>query len=414
MSDTAQLTRTPTLVQLSRKLKGIGQIEKCEGCGCYVDTIREFESVLDRSGDASPDAQAAREVIDELKERHTTTHGCIGCDPCYPVGVSNSLYALSDGESVEGVEPGELSGACDTGSGRGCAAPQPVVSLSPASIQPTRTESKREVSWPIEAGDYRLGNVSGPVAIATLASEELYKHFSASLCDESCAICGKVFTENIGIEKVVKNIIANRHVRFLILCGREAKGHQTGACIKALHARGLNERGRIAEAPGKRPWIKTLTPAQVLRFQKQVEVVDLIGCEDVATIEEKARELAAHNPGAMPDEMIAEGVPHHVASDKVKLRLDRAGFFIIHPKPEANWIMVEHYKNSGEPTCVVEGSDPAVICAELIERGLVSQLDHAAYLGRELERAKLSMRLGFTFAQDRALGELDADSTPEW
>jgi tetrahydromethanopterin S-methyltransferase subunit A len=252
------------------------------------------------------------------------------------------------------------------------------------------------------------------VAIATLASEELYKHFSASLCDESCAICGKVFTENIGIEKVVKNIIANRHVRFLILCGREAKGHQTGACIKALHARGLNERGRIAEAPGKRPWIKTLTPAQVLRFQKQVEVVDLIGCEDVATIEEKARELAAHNPGAMPDEMIAEGVPHHVASDKVKLRLDRAGFFIIHPKPEANWIMVEHYKNSGEPTCVVEGSDPAVICAELIERGLVSQLDHAAYLGRELERAKLSMRLGFTFAQDRALGELDADSTPEW
>lgn len=100
------------------------------------------------------------------------------------------------------------------------------------------------------------------------------------MCDEHCAICGKVFTENIGIEKVVKNIIANRHIRFLILCGMEAKGHQTGACIKALHAGGVNEKGRITDAPGRRPWVKTLTPAQVSRFQKQVEIVDLIGCED--------------------------------------------------------------------------------------------------------------------------------------
>lgn len=412
MSDTVSLTRTPTLVQLSRKLKGIGKIEKCEGCGCYVDTIKEFESVLDKSGDASPNALTAREVIDELREKHTTTHGCIGCDPCYPVAVSNTLYALSDGESVEGVEPGELSGSCDTGCG--CAAPQPVVSLTSASIQPTRIEAKPKFSWPIETGDYRLGNDSGSVAIATLASEELYKHLSGSLCDEACAICGKVFTENIGIEKVVKNIISNRHIRFLILCGQEAKGHQTGACIKALHAHGLNESGRIAEAPGKRPWVKTLTPAQILRFQKQVEIVDLIGCEDVATIEETAREVALRNPGAMPDEMVAQGVPHYIASDNVKLRLDKAGFLIVHPKPEANWLMVEHYQNSGEPTCVVEGSDPAVICAELIGRGLVSQLDHAAYLGRELERAKLSMQLGFTFAQDRALGEFDTDSIPEW
>ena len=410
MSEPITDSCTPTLHQLSRKLKAIGKIEKCEGCGCYVDTVKEFDAVLKQTGGDGPGAQSAREIIEELKAQHTTTHGCIGCDPCYPVAVSNALYALSNGGSVESLEPSEFgqsasecgSSSCD------CEVPGQAAPASPQTgLKPGL--STQVFAWPIEAGDYRVGNQTSCVAIATLASEELYQHFSESICDEACAICGKVFTENIGIEKVVKNIIANRHIRFLILCGQEAKGHLTGACIKALHANGLNARGRIAEAPGTRPWIKSLTAPQIARFQTQVEIVDLIGCEDVAAIETKARELSERNPGAMPDAVIAQGVPHHIASGKVRLQLDKSGFFIIHPKPEAKWLMVEHYKNSGEPTCVIEGTDPAVICVEIINRGLLSQLDHAAYLGRELERAKLSINLGFAFTQDRAVGELETN-----
>lgn len=411
-----------SLVVLSKKLEAIGRIEKCEGCGCYVDTIKEFDAVLRQPGVEAP--AEVRERIDALDARHHTTHGCIGCDPCYPVAVSNQLYEIGGGEGFE------------AGAGGGCDVPAPVTigrslptsaSASGAcepscgcgpTDAPTPSEkktAKRAAPWPIEAGDYRVGNPTGPVAVATLASEDLYKYFSEGCCAEACAVCGKVFTENIGIEKVIKNIISNRHIRFLVLCGQEAKGHQTGACLKALHANGLDERRRIREAPGKRPWIKTLTPAQIVRFQRQVELVDLIGCEDVAAIEAAVGELALRDPGPMETDVIAEGVPRHLADDRrVSLRLDKAGFLIIHPKPEANWLMVEHYKNTGEPTCVVEGSDPARICAELIERGLVSQLDHAAYLGRELERAKLSMQLGFPFAQDRAFGELDPSTVPEW
>ena len=402
MTEMKQTSHSPDLEQLSRKLENIGKIEKCEGCSCYVDTIKEFDSALNRSG-----AEAVPEVserIARLDAKHQTTHGCIGCDPCYPVAVSNALYEVTGGESAASCGP-----SCD------CdplpAQPTSIVSIGRA---PDPLTEQRTVSWPIETGDYRLGDLSGSVAIATLASEDLYQKFSQDTCKANCAICGKVFTENIGIEKLVKNIISNRHIRFLILCGQEAKGHLTGACIKALHAHGIDERQRIKEAQGKRPWIKTLTLPQITRFQKQVELVDLIGCEDVSTIESKVTELAALNPGPMADDVIAEGVPHYVAEGPVKLQLDRAGFLIIHPKPEANWIFVEHYKNTGEPTCVVEGSDPAQLCAELIQRGLVSQLDHAAYLGRELERAKLSMDLKFPFAQDRALGELDPATIPEW
>lgn len=403
MSETVTLTRTPSLVQLSKKLKGIGKIEKCEGCGCYVDTIHEFDAVLKKMGSGQPDGAEAREIVDELAARHTTTHGCIGCDPCYPVIVSNALYALSDGESVEGLAPSELPAAgCNTACG--CEAPASPVSLAPVHAP----------VWPLETGDYRLGNTTGCVAISTLASEDLYLHFSEKLCAEDCAVCGKVFTENIGIEKVVKNIIANRYIRFLILCGKEAKGHLTGACFKALHTNGIQDSGRIADAPGKRPWVKTLTPAQIARFQAQVEIIDLIGCEDVKVIEEAAWALAKRNPGPMKEDVRLEGVPHYLASDSVTLQLDKAGFLIIHPKPEANWLIVEHYHNSGKPTCIIEGSDPAAICAEIINQGLISQLDHAAYAGRELERAKLSMQLRFNFVQDRAFGELDSSTMPEW
>lgn len=280
--------------------------------------------------------------------------------------------------------------------------------------RPRKNPSQELLPWPIETGDYRLGNLTGVVAVATLASEDLYKQFADEVCSLGCAICGKAFTENIGIEKMIKNIISNRHIRFLVLCGQEAKGHQTGACIKALHINGIDHRRRIVGAPGKRPWIKTLGPVEISRFQKQVEIIDLIGCEDVVAIEAKVRELSLLNRGPMDQDVVAEGVPRYLARDTVTLNLDRAGFFIIHPKPEANWIMVEHYRNTGEPTCVIEGTDPAKLCAEIIERGLISQLDHATYLGRELERAKLSMQLGFRFAQDRAFGELDNENTTEW
>lgn len=428
MSDVKR--KTPDLVSLSRSLAKIGTIEKCEGCSCYIDTINEFDAVLTDVVDDAP--QEARTEIDQLCKKHQSTHNCIGCDPCYPVAVSNQLFEISGGKSAD-IESLAASGACDvptvitrdkslpvttiTANDQSCADESCGYNVPQTTAQPSvsKTFSAAEMAWTVETGDYRLGNPKGSVAIATLASEELYKQFSTNLCDDNCTICGKVFTENIGIEKVVKNIVANPTIRFLMLCGQEAKGHQTGACIKALHANGINERGRIADAPGKRPWIRTLNAEQVKRFQEQVELVDLIGCDDLATIEAKASELADRNPGMMAGQALkAEGVPHHLARETIKLTLDRAGFFIIHPKPEANWLMVEHYENSGKATCVIEESDPAKICAEIIERGLISQLDHAAYLGRELERAKLSMQLDFTFRQDRALGDLEGKDTPDW
>ena len=64
--------------------------------------------------------------------------------------------------------------------------------------------------WPVISGDYIVGDPESPVAVTTLAS-----HIEAEL--SGAAIAGPCKTENLGVEKVVANIISNPNIRFLIL-----------------------------------------------------------------------------------------------------------------------------------------------------------------------------------------------------
>jgi len=51
---------------------------------------------------------------------------------------------------------------------------------------------------------------------------------------------------------------------------------------------------------------------------------------------------------------------------------------------------------------VVEGKDARTIYWTLINNGWVTQLDHAAYLGKELAQAEFSIKYGVDFKQDGA------------
>jgi tetrahydromethanopterin S-methyltransferase subunit A len=68
--------------------------------------------------------------------------------------------------------------------------------------------------------------------------------------------------------------------------------------------------------------------------------------------------------------------------------------------------VVEHYTNQGVLDCIMEGSSTGLLYTEAIERNLVTRLDHAAYLGRELARAEQSLLQGTPFVQDAAPGAL--------
>ncbi len=156
--------------------------------------------------------------------------------------------------------------------------------------------------WPIIQGDFHSGKAESPVAVATMGS-----HLDEQgICDAGAAICGSCKTENLGLEKVIANIISNPNIRFLLLCGTEVKGHLSGQTLAALHANGV-EKGKVVGAQGAIPFIENVGDAEIKRFQEQIEIVNIMETEDLGQIKAKIAELTARDPGAFAGEpMIVE------------------------------------------------------------------------------------------------------------
>jgi len=74
---------------------------------------------------------------------------------------------------------------------------------------------------------------------------------------------------------------------------------------------------------------------------------------------------------------------------------------IIFSKKEGH-ILVEHYSNKNKFLRQIEGNNARDIYFTIINNNWVSELSHAAYLGKELARAEMSIIKGFKFIQDGA------------
>jgi tetrahydromethanopterin S-methyltransferase subunit A len=151
--------------------------------------------------------------------------------------------------------------------------------------------------WPVINGDYVVGDPESPVAATTLGS-----HNEDIPVAAGAAIAGPCKTENLGIEKMLANLISNPNLRFLILCGSEVQGHITGQSIEALHANGVDEKRKIAGASGAIPFIENIPDEGIERFQQQMELISMIDIEDAAQISAKVKECIEKDPGAFEEE----------------------------------------------------------------------------------------------------------------
>ena len=82
--------------------------------------------------------------------------------------------------------------------------------------------------------------------------------------------------------------------------------------------------------------------------------------------------------------------------------MDKAGYFVILPLADKGIIYVEHYGYDNTLLRVIEGATARALCKTIVANGWVSELNHAAYLGRELTKAELSLTHGLAFLQDGA------------
>lgn len=337
--------------------------KKCWRCGCLHNSLRSLEDAIpavERPAALDAAIRAAREKLVPVQ------YECLGCEVCYPPLAMNAL-----GVGAEAC-PGE--------------------------------EARPREGWPPLPGSYTVLRFRAPVAIATLTDEALAETL-AKRAGPEVSIVGSVFTENLGIERIIRNIAGNPNIRFLILCGADSRqtiGHLPGQSLLALATGGVDARGRIVGAEGKRPLLRNVTRDAVEHFRRSVEVVDLVGVTGPDAILSKARECADRDPGpAEPFEGASQLTPlrGYVPERMVS---DPAGYFVVYPDRVRGVLQLEHYANTGVLDTVIEAASAAEAYVPAVERGLVSRLDHAAYLGRELARAERSLITGEPFIQDAA------------
>ena len=95
-----------------------------------------------------------------------------------------------------------------------------------------------------------------------------------------------------------------------------------------------------------------------------------------------------------------------IVSEDSKLALmDPAGMFKITVDREEEMLVALHFKTTqlDKPVSVIKGKTAEKVYSKIVALGLVSLLDHAAYLGRELGKAEIALRAGKVFVQDEPL-----------
>ena len=92
------------------------------------------------------------------------------------------------------------------------------------------------------------------------------------------------------------------------------------------------------------------------------------------------------------------------ASEDVHFAKDRLGWFKIQLNRDLKKIEAVYYRHGDQkPANIVVGESAIELYQTIIRKKMVEKLEHAAYLGRELEKAEIALRLGRSYVQDEDL-----------
>jgi tetrahydromethanopterin S-methyltransferase subunit A len=287
--------------------------------------------------------------------------------------------------------------------------------LSPARLRRLLTGSR----WPPLPGTYTLGDSGAPVAVCTLTDGAL---IAPMIKLPGVAIAGRVYTANLGIERIVINLTTNAHVRFLVLCGRDSALFRPGQTLQALFQNGVSSDRRVVGAAGYLPVLSRAAALRVPRFRRQIEVIDRTGNSNLSDLEQVVAAALKRNPGPLEEtgppadaSLNAEKsfVPLRPGGKREPLAYDPKGYFVITIESNRREIVVRHYLPDNTPAHEMRGRDAEPILLGLLREGLVSQLSHAGYLGAELAKAEAALRLDLDYEQDRPVRSKSSSHRPE-
>jgi tetrahydromethanopterin S-methyltransferase subunit A len=131
--------------------------------------------------------------------------------------------------------------------------------------------------------EYYIGKGKS-VAICTLSSIDLLEEISTSNIMNRILIVGRLLSENEGIDTIIKFVLDHIGLQYIIICGKEVKGHQAGQALISLYKNGMNNDGRIIGAKGPYPVLRS-SQKDIEEFRKQIIILsDLREIDDIKKI----------------------------------------------------------------------------------------------------------------------------------
>ncbi len=265
----------------------------------------------------------------------------------------------------------------------------------------------RVVDWPPSPGRFVMGNSQSAVAVCTLSSTALIDQLSPRWA----AIIGRIYTPNVGVEKMITNVISNPRLRYLVLCGKESKIFKVGEALLQLEANGVDAAGKIIGATGPAAELTNLSAEEIEIFREQIKLIDHIGEMNSGRVDRVVEELAARRTSpyiskrALPKTsgLQGSGPVELEANRRVWLELDPAGYFIINLDRERKEILLEHFTPERKLTHLIRGRAADLIYHTVLQEKLLSQFNHAAYLGAELAKAETALYNNLNYEQDHKL-----------
>jgi tetrahydromethanopterin S-methyltransferase subunit A len=254
--------------------------------------------------------------------------------------------------------------------------------------------------YPPEPGCYLIGNYYSPVAVVVLLNAP-YKELPSNIesipeeiknlvrvaIETGAAFAGTLQTENIGIEKIIANIASNPNIRYLILCGKEVQGHNSGNALRALIENGIDEKRTIIGSKAVTPYLFNIPLEAIEIFRNQVTLIDLLGEEDQGIVAKavwscyqekptKFREYTLCDPGAYSKE---------AKSFKLTMRID-------HPEEIEEWELDEVVEKIKSGKIVGEKREKVVMREKFTPEKYAKIGKHLAKISEELsEVAKILM-----------------------
>jgi dihydropteroate synthase-like protein len=168
-----------------------------------------------------------------------------------------------------------------------------------------------------------------------------------------------------------------------------ALARETGASMLHVPEYSVKARGSVAEA--------LAASRMMFLAEKRGTVLKDLGV-DLLRLKEKRWREEMYDSSFEASVRVLDGV------GETEYHPDKTGWFKIQIDREHHQIVAIHYPpGSTAPGTIVKGVDARTVYQTIIREKLISKHDHAAYLGKELEKAATALRLGRSYVQDESL-----------